>query len=263
MYCIKYARIRVFTDPYTGEYGSVKTHILCRVIKYLLFHHYLTTTNLLLILRKKPNTLILFFAKQCSTIKNDNKLPQLLHFLTDKRLSTVKFENTGILKIIHNFNPNKAHGQDKVSIRMLKICGNSLCRFLELLFDDSLTNGIFPSDWKKVNIVPVHKKNDKQRLNHYRPISLLPKYSKIFERLIFNEMFGLFFEKDLISQHQSGFNPEDSCTIKFYQLLTKYTNRLMKVFMSVVYSRISKTFDKVWHDDIIFKLKQNGNLVTF
>ena len=124
-----------------------------------------------------------FFAKQCSLIKNDSKLPPQLHFLTDKRLSTVKFVNTNILKIIQDLNPNKAHGHDKISIQMLKICGNSLCRPLELIFNDCLANGIFPSNCKKGNIVPVHKKNDYQRLNNYRPISLPPICSKMFERL--------------------------------------------------------------------------------
>ena len=94
---------------------------------------------------------------------------------------------------------------------MLKICENSLCRSLELIFNDCLANGIFPSDWKKGNIVPVHEKNYKQRLNYYRPISLLPICSKIFERLIFNELFGFFIENGLISQHQSDFKPGDSC----------------------------------------------------
>ena len=69
-----------------------------------------------------------------------------------------------MLKTIQNLNPNKAHGYDLVSIRMLKLCGDSLCRLLELIFKDCLANGIFPSDWKKGNIVPVHKKNDKQCL---------------------------------------------------------------------------------------------------
>ena len=94
---------------------------------------------------------------------------------------------------------------------MLKICGNSLCRFLELILSDCLVNEIFPSAWKKGNIVPVYKKNDKQRLNNYRLISLLPICSKIFERLIFTEMFGFFIENNLISQYQSGFKPGNSC----------------------------------------------------
>ena len=81
------------------------------------------------------------------------------NFLTDKRLSTVKFINSKIIKIIQNLNPYKVHGHVKINIRMLKICGNSLCRPLELkrIFNDCLANGIFPFDWKKGNMVPVPK----------------------------------------------------------------------------------------------------------
>ena len=185
-----------------------------------LFHNNKFVTDF----REKAELFNSFFSKQCSLIKNDSKLPLRLHFLTDKLLSTVKFVNTDILKIIQNLNPNKAHGHDKISIRMSKICRNSLCRPLELIYNDCLVNGIFPSVWKKGNIVPVHKKNHKQRLNNYRPISLLPTCSKIFERLIFNEMFGFFVENDLISQHQSGFKPGDSCINQLLSI-TKFTNR--------------------------------------
>ena len=141
---------------------------------------------------------------------------------------------------------------------MLKICGNSLGP-LELIFNDRLVNGIFPSAWKKGNIVPVHKKNDKQRLNNYRPISLPPICSKIFERLIFNEMFGFFIENNLISQHQSGFKPGDSCINQLLSISHKIYQSFDKGFdVRCLFLDISKAFDKVWHDCIIFKMKQNG-----
>ena len=127
-----------------------------------LFHNNKFVTDF----KEKAELFNSFFAKQCSLIKNDSKLPPRLRFLTDKRLSTVKFVNTDILKIIQNLNPNKAHGHDKISIRMLKLCIDLLCRPVELIFKDCLTNGIFPSDWEKGNIVPVHRKNDKQCLNN-------------------------------------------------------------------------------------------------
>ena len=59
--------------------------------------------------------------------------------------------------------------------------------------------------------MPIHKKGDKQTLKNYCPVSLLPICSKIFERLIYNEMFGFFLDKGLISANQSGFKPGDSC----------------------------------------------------
>ena len=58
------------------------------------------------------------------------------------------------------------------------------------------------SEWKKANVVPIHKKGDKQTLKNYRPVSLLPIWGKIFERLIYNEMFGFFLDKGLISANQ-------------------------------------------------------------
>ena len=197
--------------------------------------------------KEKAELINSFFAKQCSLIKIDSKLPPRLHFLTDKRLSAVKSVNTDILKFIQNLNPNKAHDHDKISIRMLKICGNSLCRPLELIFNDCLINGIFPSVWKKGNIVPVHKKNDKQRLNNYRPISLLPICSKILERLIFNKMFGFFIENDLISQHQSGFKPGDSCINQLLSITHEIYQSFDEGFdVRSVFLNISKAFDKAY-----------------
>ena len=74
-----------------------------------------------------------------------------------------------------------------------------------------MESGSFPSEWKKGNVVPIHKKDDKQCLENYRPISLLPVCGKILEKLIFNEMFKFFIENELISPNQSGFKPGDSC----------------------------------------------------
>ena len=61
------------------------------------------------------------------------------------------------------------------------------------------------------NVVPIHKRDDKQNVNNYRPASLLPIFGKIFERLIYNEMYSFFIENDLISSNQSGFKQGDSC----------------------------------------------------
>ena len=68
-----------------------------------LFHNNKFVTDF----KEKAELFNSLFAKQCSLIKNDSKLPPRLHFLTDKRLSTIKFVDTDILKIIRNLNPNK------------------------------------------------------------------------------------------------------------------------------------------------------------
>ena len=67
-----------------------------------------------------------------------------------------------IAKILQNVDPNKAHGHDKISICMLQLCSNSICKPLELVFKQAMESGSFPSEWKKGNVVPIHKKDDKQ-----------------------------------------------------------------------------------------------------
>ena len=142
---------------------------------------------------------------------------------------------------------------------MLKICGSSTYKPLAIIFKQCVDTGIFPSEWKKGNIVPIHKKGDKQTLKNYRPVSLLPICGKILERLMFNEMFKFFIENELISSNQSGFKPGDSCVNQ----LVSITHEIYKSFdegheVRCVFLGISKTFDKVWNDGIIFKLTQNG-----
>ena len=142
---------------------------------------------------------------------------------------------------------------------MIKICGKSICKPLQLIFNQCIDTGSFPLGRKKANVVPVHKKGDKQCLKNYRPVSLLPICGIILERLIFNEMFRFFIENNLISSNQSGFKPGDSCI----NHLLSITHGICKSFddgfeVRVVFLDISKAFDKVRHKGIIFKLKQNG-----
>ena len=116
-----------------------------------------------------------------------------------------------------------------------------------------------PQNGKKANVVPVFKRNNKQELKNYCPISLLPVSSKIFERLLYDSMFKFFTENNLISLNQSGFKPGDSCVNQ----LLPITHQIFKSLdngreVRSVFLDITKAFDKVWHKGLIFKLKQNG-----
>ena len=71
-----------------------------------------------------------------------------------------------------------------ISIRMIKICGESILKPLELLFKSCLENGKLPIEWKKANVVLFHQRNNKQLIENYRPISSLPVCGKMLERLI-------------------------------------------------------------------------------
>lgn len=110
-------------------------------------------------------------------------------------------------------------------------------------------------------------KHDRQLISNYRPISLLPICGKILEKIIFDEVYSFLNINELISKHQSGFRPGDST---IYQLLS-ITSSIYDSFEKydethALFLDISKAFDKVWHDGLIFKLECNGvkgNLLNF
>ena len=116
----------------------------------------------------------------------------------------------------------------------------------------------FPLEWKKANLVPVYKKDDKQCLKNYRPVSLLPICDKSFEKLIFNEMFMFFNENNLISQKQSGFKPGDSCLNQLISITHEIYESLDEgLDVRSTFLEISKALDKVPDERVLFKLSQN------
>ena len=121
--------------------------------------------------------------------------------------------------------------------------------------------GLFPQIWKCANVVPVHKKNEKNLKGNYRPISLLPIFGKILEKLIYDSLYTHLVSCELLNPNQSGFRPGDS-TIN--QLIS-ITHTIFKAFdcnppldVRSVYLDIPKAFDRVWHDGLVRKLKRCG-----
>ena len=127
-------------------------------------------------------------------LRNISTLPNTCSKHTNNICDTISFSIEDIYKIIKNPDPNKAHGHDMISIRMIKLCGTSICKPLEIIFKNCLRSGKFPSEWKNANVVPTFKMGDKQCIKNYRPACLLPVCGKVFERLLYNNMFS-FFQK--------------------------------------------------------------------
>ena len=147
-----------------------------------------------------------FFSSQCTPIANNSILPEI-RFHTISRLSSFQISLTEINSIISGLNVKKAHGPDLISANMVKLCGEHLCVPLKIIFENILETGIFPDQWKEANVTPVHKKNDKQIISNYRPISLLPILAKVFKMIIFKNLYNYLIAN---TKNQSGFRPGDS-----------------------------------------------------
>ena len=101
-----------------------------------------------------------YFILQCTTIDTGSELPQ--HIPTPTSLiNEFNISEEKILNIIRSLNPNKAHGWDGISIRMIKISDASLLTPLKIIFTNCLRQGVFPDIWKCAKVVPGHKKNEK------------------------------------------------------------------------------------------------------
>ena len=104
----------------------------------------------------KANIFNKYFASQCTTINNNSVLPSTLNHLTDDKLSSFNISSEVIFQLIKNLDPNKAHGHDEISVKILKLCAPSRCKPLTLLFENCIASGEFPNVWTKSNIVPVN-----------------------------------------------------------------------------------------------------------
>ena len=120
-----------------------------------LFHANRFMTNF----KEKAEVFNSFFAKQCSLIRNDSELPTRLTFYTDNRLSAISFSHEDVGKIIQNLNLNKVYGHDNISITHTKNMWFDYLQTFRNNFKEALSTGLFPSVWKKGNIVPIHKKS--------------------------------------------------------------------------------------------------------
>ena len=97
-------------------------------------------------------------------------------------------------------NINKTHGHDEISIRMIKICDEALVKPLSLIYKNCIDTGVFPDIWKKSNIVPVYKRGDKQIIDNYIPIYLLPICGKILEKILLNLIYEFLEENNLLCE---------------------------------------------------------------
>ena len=168
--------------------------------------------------KQKASIFNKYFALQCTPFLTNSVLPVLRHH-TNNRLSSFNVTAAEITEILIGLKVNKAHGPDEISGNMIKLCGHHISIPLKMIFDNIIRTGIFPDQWKEANVTPVHKKKDKQLVANYRPISLLPILAKVFERIVFKNLYNHLLSNNLITKNQSGFRPGDSGTNQLLSLV--------------------------------------------
>ncbi|CAB4000393.1 Hypothetical predicted protein [Paramuricea clavata] len=153
--------------------------------------------------------------------------------------------------------PTKATSPDGIPAYLLKRCSEVIAPSLLLSFELSLQQGVFPSEWKAANVVPIPKKGDTHEVTNYRPVSLLSQVSKVLERLIFRQVSS--FVENSLYDLQHSFSCKRLCVTQLLSVLRDLGRTLDSgKETDLIYLDFAKAFDSVSHSKLLFKLKSFG-----
>ena len=207
---------------------------------------------------EKANVLNNYFVQQTNIQSNGISPPNLPNTGTS-HLNTINIKASTVKDMTEILNTSKSCGPDPISPLLIKKTGKTIAPILAKIFNYSIKSSVFPDKWKLAFVVPIHKKGDESDTKNYRPISLLPCLSKVFERCVFKDIFNYLHKNNRLSKLQAAYSP---CNSTEYQLLELYhlISKAMDEDKTVrfVFCDVSKAFDRVWHDGLIVKLKSMG-----
>ena len=166
-------------------------------------------------------------------------------------------EQSTVSNILNKFNAKKATGIDKISVKLLKLGSQSLVPFYTHFINKSIDTGIFPDRLKQAQVTPVYKKNDPLEKSNYRPVSILPAPSKIFEKVLANQL-TLHFDK-IFNNFLCAFRKGHGCQTTLLKLVEDWKTALdSNQYVAAVLMDLSKAFDCLPHDILLCKLKCYG-----
>jgi len=196
-----------------------------------------------------------------SNISDDAHLNTVEEFLNSPlsvSLPVKPFTPNDIKYTIQKSSLNKSPGFDLITAEVARSLPKRAIVYISHIYNAILRLSYFPLLWKFSTIILVPKPNNPpDLLSSYRPISLLPFFAKILERLILKRIIPVIIENNILPDSQFGFRASHSTIHQVHRLVDAISYALeQKLYCTCVFLDISQAFDRVWHDGLLYKLKQ-------
>ena len=197
--------------------------------------------------------------KAIAKYENHPNILRIKNYMKEKDLNfSFEFVNKPkISKEINKLDGKKACQEHDIPVKLIKSNKDLFSHFIYHNFNNSLFSSNFPSNLKAADILPTHKKKDKSDIENYRPISILPTLSKIYERCMYDQMYKYFDQ--ILSKYQCGFCQTYNAQNCLLMIIEKWREASDKGDLGgSLLTDLSKAFDCIKYDFLIAKLAAYG-----